>query len=110
MSASACVAYVGIRYEIAEQEIELLESRNDPRQRAAKQAGLSSYWGNFGGSDERYLLFVGEEIAVLGVENLPRISVTSRQLADISESTEVALAKVHLSGDFALHLEWLKDS
>jgi hypothetical protein len=110
MSASACIVYVGIRYEVSDDEISALELRRDPRQRAAKQVGLNSYWGNFGGSEDRYLLLVGTEIAVLGPEDRSWSSVTIERLQDIVSGTEEALDEAGLEGPRGLHVEWLDDA
>ena len=110
MSASACIVYVGIRYEVSPDEIEGLERRTDPRQRGAKQVGLNSYWGNFGGSEDRYLLLVGTEIAVLGAENVSWSSVTVERLKDIISGTGEALDEAGLEGPRGLHIEWLQDA
>ncbi|RIV82735.1 hypothetical protein [Aurantiacibacter zhengii] len=109
MSASACVVYFGIRYEISEDEISALELRTDPRQRAAKQVGLDSYWQNFGGLDERYVLLVGTQIAVLGPEDASSSSITVERLQDIVSRTEGRLNEACLDGPRSLHFEWLED-
>lgn len=110
MSTSACIVYVGIRYEVSADETPALERRTDPRQRAAKQVGLTSYWGNFGGSEDRYLLLVGTEIAVLGPEDRSWSSVTVERLKDIVSGTEEALDEAGLEGSPGLHVEWLEDA
>lgn len=110
MSASACVAYIGLRYEVSPNEIESLELRADPRQRQAKLVGLNSYWGNFGGQSERHLLFVGTEIAILGPEGRAWTTTTAARLAAIVSETEQALSEASLDGECALHLEWLEDN
>ena len=110
MSADACIVYIGIRYDVSASEIEGLELRTDARQRAAKRVGLNSYWGNFGGSEDRYLLLVGTEIEVLGPENRSWSSVTVERLKDIISGTEDALEEAELEGDCALHIEWLEDA
>ena len=109
MSASACVVYFGIRYEVSEDEISALELRTDPRQRAAKQVGLDSYWGNFGGPDERYVLLVGTRIAILGPEDASSSSITAARLQDIAIRTEGRLDDAGLDGLCSLHVEWLED-
>lgn len=109
MSASACIVYVGIRYEISASEVEGLELRADPRQREAKQVGLSSYWGNFGGQEVRYVLLVGTEIAILGPEDRSWSSVTVDRLKDIVGGTVEALGEAGLQGTCGLHVEWLED-
>lgn len=110
MSADACIVYIGIRYDVSVSEIEGLELRTDPRQRAAKRVGLTSYWGNFGGSEDRHLLLVGTEIGVLGPENRSWSSMTVDRLKDIISGTEDALGEAALEGECALHIEWLEDT
>ncbi len=109
MSASACVAYIGVRYDVAANEIDDLEMRCDKRQIAAKTAGLKSYWGNFGGTSEKHVLFVGTEIAILGVEGIQNIQLSSDRILAIISDTKVRLEAVGLSGLVTLNLEWIED-
>jgi hypothetical protein len=110
MSASACVAYVGIRFEIPLDEVDLLEHRTHPHQQAAKQAGLKSYWGNFSGLSHRLLLFVGAEVGILGPENSARVSLSASRLSELLSETAGALSAANFDGVCALHIEWLEDA
>ncbi|MCL4672271.1 MAG: hypothetical protein KJZ64_04920 [Sphingomonadaceae bacterium] len=109
MSASACVVYFGVRYDVSEDEISSLEFGTDPRQRAAKQGGLECYWTNFGGLEERYVLLIGKKIAVLGPEDALSFSIPMERLQDIANRTASRLDEADLRGPRSLHVEWLED-
>lgn len=110
MSSSCCVASVGLRFEIQISEIELLESRRDPRQIAAKTAGLDAYWTNFGGLKDRCVLLVGSRLGIVGPEDLANIQFSSEHLSNLLAETAVRLKSVGLAGPVTLNLEWLADS
>jgi hypothetical protein len=110
MSASACVGYFGLRYEVLCDEVDRLEESLDPRQIAARRAGLSSYWANFGGETERYVLFVGAKLAILGPENDLTNSLAMERLLTLASNTAERLRLTDLTGEVGLHLEWLSDA
>lgn len=110
MSADACIAFYGLRFEIRADEIESLEDRTDSRMLAARRAGLKHYWGNFGAPGERYLLFVGAQLAKLGPENSSELSQSSRDLLAVMESTKVKLGAAGLTGEPSFYLQWQPDA
>ena len=110
MSANACVAFYGIRFEVAADDVEALESRSDWRMQAARKAGLKHYCDNFGLPGERYLLFVGTKLAVLGPENAAEAKFDSAELQGMIELTRRKLAAAGLNGEPALYLQWLPDA
>jgi hypothetical protein len=110
MSADACIAFYGLRFEIRADEIEALENRTDSRMLAAKKVGLKHYWGNFGAPGDRYLLFVGAQLAKLGPENSPELAQSSRDLQAIMESTKVKLEAAGLRGEPSFYLQWQPDA
>lgn len=110
MSASACVAFLGLRYELIGDEIENLEERTDPRQVAAKRAGLTTYWGNFGGDRARYVLLIGTKIAILGPESHLSSATTFDQMSQVMLETKTRVGDAGLLGEVGLHLEWLADA
>ena len=109
MSAVVCVAYIGVRYVIRPVEVENLEARRDPRQLAAREAGLKSYWGNFGGQTERYVLLVGAQLAVLGPEGRPWLSLTPYELETVITQTRERLGHAGINEDIGLHIEFQED-
>src|SRR5580704_19165992 len=91
MSADACVAFYGLRFEVSRSDIERLEARSDARMIAARRAGLEHFWGNFAAPAERYCLFVGAQLAILGPENKAEFALPSHHLLALMESTKAKL-------------------
>jgi hypothetical protein len=110
MSASACVVFYGIRFEVRPDEVDALEMRSDPRIQAARKAGLKHYWANFGLPGERYLLFVGASLGVLGSENQAEVALSLPDLQAACESTKAKLVGAGLAGEPALYLQWRPDA
>lgn len=110
MSADACVAFYGLRFEIGRNEIEGLEARSDARIVAARKAGLKHCWANFAAPGERYLLFVGAQLAVLGPEDKSELALPSHDLQILMESTKAKLQAAGLTGDPSLYLQWEPDA
>ena len=109
MSANACVIYFGLRFDIAPDAIEALETRSDPRIVAARKAGLKCYWGNFGAPGERYLLFVGAQIGVMGPEGQLEVQLSAGDLEALAASVQAKLGKAGLEGTPGLHAQWQTD-
>jgi hypothetical protein len=110
MSADACVVYFGLRFEVTSGEVEALELRRDPRQVAARGAGLTTYWGNFGGPAEHYVLLVGTKIAIVGPENEASARHSADDLAAIIAVTTSHLREAGLEGEPCLHIGWQEDA
>jgi len=111
MSSSACVVFYGLKYEIPPGSVtDLLEERRDPRMLAAKSARLDVYWGNFGGIDERYLLFIGKRLALLGPEDQPEIALSSDELQRLAVEVDQRLEDASFAGSPALHVVWEEDN
>ena len=110
MSADACIAYYGLRYEVAPNEIEALERRSDPRMVAAREVDLKSFWANFAAPDMRYFLFVGTELGVLGPEGQSEVRIGHLDFRTVMESTTSKLRTAGLDGEPALYLQWYPDA
>jgi len=109
MSTNSCVAYYGLRFEVSRDEVEHLETLSDSRFGIARRAGLKLYWGNFAAPGERYMLFVGEQLAILGPENSLELSLPSYSLQELMNSTRAKLQAAGLSGEPSLYLQWQPD-
>ena len=107
MSAEAFVAFFGMRYEIT---IDESEDNDDKRVQAARKAGLQNYSGNFGGLEERYLLFIGSRLGLLGAENKSEVNLPWDELQTLMETTKAKLHAAGLPGDPALYLQWEPDA
>lgn len=110
MSSDACLAFFGLRFEVRPDEIEGLEARSDYRMVAAKRAGLKHFWANFASPGERYLLFVGAQLAVLGPESKSELAMPSDDFQSVIGSAMAKLQTTGLSGDPSLHLQWMPDA
>lgn len=110
MSASACLVFYGLRYEVPRNSWEaLLENQADPRIQAAKSSGLHVYWANFGGLDERYLLFIGSKVGMLGPEDAIELEFSMEELQTIATRTSERLVTAGLVGSPALYFQWEED-
>lgn len=109
MSTDTCVAYFGLRFEIETDEMEGIESRTDSRVVLARKTGLKYYWGNFGGLNERYLLFVGYEIGILGPENLQHVVLSVSEAEGAFESTRRKLEEGGFVDVPSIHMIWQPD-
>ena len=109
MSASSCVVFFGLRFEVRPEEIKALEDRSDSRIEIARKARLQYYWGNFGGLGERHLLFVGARLGILGPENSPDITFRADDLQRTILETTSKLSLAALPGEPHLYMQWLED-
>ncbi len=110
MSASTCLVFYGLRFEVAKAQIEPLEKRSHPTLRAARRVGLKHYWGNFGAPGDRYLLFVGANLGLLGIENSLEIRHTESDLKILIEEAKAKLKDSGLSGEPALYAQLIPDA
>jgi hypothetical protein len=110
MSANACIVFFGLRFEVSQGEIEALELRSDTRMQAARKAGLKHYWSNFGLPGERYVLFIGAQLGVLGPENSAEVILSLPDLQSVCDSTRDKLAGAGLIGEPSLFLQWRPDA
>ncbi|MBU6412886.1 MAG: hypothetical protein KGS45_05390 [Planctomycetes bacterium] len=106
MSADSLLVFFGLRYEIG---IDESEDRNDFRVQAANRAGLHHYSGNFGGVDERFLLFIGHQIGVFGVEGQSEAVLAEDEIRDVCEVTRQKLSTTGLPGNPSLFIQWMQD-
>jgi hypothetical protein len=110
MSANTCLVYFGLRFEIPADGLEALETRSDQRIVAARKVGLKSYWGNFAAPEARYLLFIGAQVAVMGLGNQSQVTLSVPEFEAVVTSVRVKLEAAGLAGTPALHIEWQPDA
>jgi hypothetical protein len=98
MSADYSLLYYGIRLQIEDETaFEEYEMETHPYQAAAKASGLDIWYGNFRAEDgeDRYFIFIGAEIGLLGHEYGYELSVADDKLLALMEETR---AKLHTAG------------
>ena len=110
MSANACVVYFGLRFDVPADGMEAIETRADPRIVVARKVGLKSYWGNFAAPDERYLLFIGAQVAVMGPENQSEVTLTLAEFEAVVASVRAKLEAAGLKGTPSFHIHWQPDA
>ncbi|MEM1185662.1 MAG: hypothetical protein AAGI53_11775 [Planctomycetota bacterium] len=103
MSAESCVVFFGVRYEVAPHEIEGLELRTDSRVIIARDVRLQWYWGT------DTVLFIGKQIAIMGIEGDLRVQVAGPELNSIMSDVRAKLSQARLDGEPMLHCEWQED-
>ena len=109
MSASYCLIYFGLRYEITADEIEPLELRTDQRIAVARKSRLDHWWDNFGGQDEQYLLYVGKELGIVGPEDKLEVRLNDDDFNAIVETTRAKLKQLGYEGSPKLYIQWMQD-
>src|SRR5579864_5536514 len=105
MSAPTCLFFYGLRFDVDKGSIEALEERTHPTLVAARKVGLQHYWGNFAEPGERYLLFVGAKLGVLGIEHLPEVRIDESALTEKAQETRAKVREAGLSGEPAVYLQ-----
>lgn len=106
MSAPAVVVFYGVRFVLAEDELPALEARSDPRLVSARKHGLKHYWGNFGGTAERWCLFLGAKMVILGPEDQSTWEMSGGSLLNLIEETNARLRAASVDGVPSLYVEW----
>ncbi|HUT08940.1 MAG TPA: hypothetical protein VMY42_00445 [Thermoguttaceae bacterium] len=109
MSAESTVAFYGVRFEIADEDITSLEERSHPLLVKARQNGLKTYWGNFAEKGRKCLLFVGDKVGIFGLENDRQVRVSVDELANRANDTNARLQRAGIVEQAMLYLEWQPD-
>lgn len=110
MSAATTIAFYGIRLDVGEADLQMLEDRSHPAIVSARKVGLQHYWGNFAEPGERYLLFVGKSLGKLGVEDSTEVRFTLEQLAQVAVDVSSRLSNAGFSGAPSLFVQFQPDT
>jgi hypothetical protein len=111
MGADAFHVYYGLRWEVdaaKEQDVTLLEKRQDTRQVAARTHHLDSWWGVTTDQD-RYFVLVGKLIGKFGRENEHASRLHDADLAHLVAETKRKLLETGLEGEPAWHFQFEPD-
>jgi len=109
MSSASTIAFYGVRYEIGDDEISLLEERTHPLLLKARQNGLKHYWGNFALKGSKYVLFIGEKLGVLGLENEKEVQLSMQELSTRAVEVDARIHQCGITEPARLYLEWQPD-
>ena|SRR6187549_3233136 len=106
MSAPACLFFYGLRFEVPAAERILLEKKLHPMMKRAIEGGLGVHWHDFGGTEERYYLFVGRKLAEIGVEGELGVRYTDEELLKEADAVRGKLQAADIPGDPTFWLRW----
>jgi len=111
MSAESTLAFYGVRFEVANEEIISVEERSHPLLVKARQNGLKTYWGNFAFEEgDQYLLFIGDKIGILGAENDEEVQISIEELVRRARETSDKLKLAGILEPPMLYLAWEPDN
>jgi hypothetical protein len=105
MSNDRSILFFGIRVELTEIELDLCEMRMHPLMIEARSEALQTYYGNFAQPDERYFLFVGKLLGIVGREDEDVIRLTPDHFSGIVAFVTAKLAKSGIHGEPALFMQ-----
>ena len=104
MGADAFVAFVGVRYTLADDELDAVERETDARVVAAANGHLQTHFGRMT-DGEPYFLFVGTRLGWLGVEHDTEIAIDAQDLAQIVSHTQEKLRAAGIGEPPRLYLQ-----
>jgi hypothetical protein len=107
--SSTTLVFFGLRFEIADDEIEALERRSHPAIVMSIKFGLDHYWGNFGSPAEQYFLFIGRLLAKLGVEDRAELQIDFEALSTTVRDVSSLLMKARISELPRLYMQFQPD-
>ncbi len=110
MSAESTLVFFGIRFDVLPDEIEMLETNNHPHIRKAREFGLNYYGGNFAEPGEKYFLFIGTKLGVVGAENTAEVRVAPDDLGTIVNETKAKLRRAGFETEPAFFVQWMPDA
>ncbi|MBX6314434.1 MAG: hypothetical protein IRY99_16195 [Isosphaeraceae bacterium] len=111
MGADAFHVYYGLRWEIeadAEDELSRLESEGHPRQTAAREHGLDSWWG-ITADEYVYFLLVGKLVGHFGWQHDHQGRLERAAVDRLMEETREKLRAAGLGGEPAWHFQFEPD-
>ena len=99
MGADSTYIFYGVRYQVSDEaEIKQLQTGDHLLIKAAKKAGLESFWGNFDLAGNAYhLLYIGTEIGTIGYEATTDVEISDTELDQIRLETKRKLASAGFS-------------
>ncbi|GGY61438.1 hypothetical protein GCM10011613_01040 [Cellvibrio zantedeschiae] len=109
MGADAFVGFYGIKIELDpddEDELDACGEETDPRCVKAKQAGLECHSGNMTDGED-YFLFIGKNLAWLGLEHDQYISYSPDSFNAIVERVNSQLKNAGFTETPALHFQFV---
>ena len=111
LGADAFLVCYGLRWDVSadnQEEVTLLERRQDPRQVAARGQHLDTWWGATA-AEGQYFILVGKLLGHFGWENQHASRCDDEELARIIEETKVKLLAAGFDATPAWHFQFEPD-
>ena len=110
MSAESGLFFYGVRYLAGPDDMALLEARKHPLMQKARSAKMDFYWGKFTGATEKYYLYIGTIMGIIGPENESEIIYNEVRLNEIVSKTKRDLLNVDISDTPQFFAQWVYDN
>lgn len=104
MGADSFIAFYGLKYMLADAELDAIERGTDHRIIGARRAKLQTHFGR-PTDGEPYFLLIGTRLAVLGIQSESERSLDSVELQQTVRDTVAKLEAAGLDGAPKLHLQ-----
>jgi hypothetical protein len=107
MGADSFIAFYGIKIGVDpadEDTLDALDSRSDPRLKAARQVGLDTHWGRMTNGED-YFVYVGHRLGWVGVENDGYVQIPLDELIEMATGVQAKLKEAGFRESPALHLQ-----
>lgn len=110
MSADATVVFYGVQVEISVADTEACENRQHPLMKAAKAAGLDTYWADFIPNDAaQYEMLVGRRWGIFGPEDSIEAHIEKGTVNLTMETVDAFLVKAGLPSPGKLIVRFHQD-
>lgn len=110
MSADATVVFYGIQVPIPDSEVEACELRTHLLMKAAKAAGLDTYWADFMPDDTaQHEMLVGRRWGVFGLEDSREAHIERGTVNLTMDKVDSFLASVGLSSPGKMIVRFYRD-
>lgn len=111
MGADTTYLFYGVRYQVTDaEEIAQIGKGSHPLVKAAKKAKLQTVYGNFAmNGGEFFLLYIGRELAAVGLEGIADIEISDTDLTKTQIDVRRKLAAAGFSLTPALFAQFEPD-
>lgn len=109
MGADSFIAFYGIKFALDpddEDEIDACDEGTDARCVTATQAGLESFTGRMTDGED-YFLYIGRQVAWLGVEHEQHVAQPSERLSSIAREVNAKLTAAGFVQVPELHFQFI---
>lgn len=105
MGADVLYAFYGIQFTVeSDGELEALETRTDPRLKAARAAGLTTCFDRATEGQPHFFL-IGHRLGEFGIQAGTQATISKQELLEIMARTEAGLLRAGFAQQPGLHFQ-----